>query len=176
MFSDLDGFRREFESFNLKMSASRLLLRVLVLSLLLLHTEQFAPLNRVRRKHRVIAALSSNEQAILKKAAAVAEHAARRAGEEIKAGMGSEIKKQKFNFKDIVTEVDERCQELIWQDIKDAFPDHSFLGEEDVPPGPVEAAAAIERVALDAEWCWIVDPVDGTTNLAAGIPLVTTSM
>jgi hypothetical protein len=41
--------------------------------------------------------------AIVDRAAAVAEAAARAAGKEIVAGMGAAVKKQKLNFKDIVT-------------------------------------------------------------------------
>jgi len=40
---------------------------------------------------------------VVDRAAAVAESAARAAGKEIMAGMGAVVKKQKMNFKDIVT-------------------------------------------------------------------------
>ena len=129
----------------------------------------------VRRSH-LFAAPDSDVEDVLDLAAVVAERAARAAGLEILAGMGADVRKEKANFKDIVTEVDGRCQELIKAEIAAEFPDHDFLGEEDVPPGSAEAAAAIETSLASAEWCWICDPVDGTTNLAAGIPLVTTSI
>ena len=52
-------------------------------------------------------------------------------------------------------EVDGRCQELIRSEVALAFPDHYFLGEEDVPPGAAEAAAAIGAGLQKAEWVWI---------------------
>jgi len=39
------------------------------------------------------------------------------------------------------------------------FPDHGLLTEETSHRFP------------DCEWCWIVDPLDGTTNFAKGIPI-----
>ena len=134
-----------------------------------------------------LASSASSSLEVLDKAEAVAIEAARTAGQEILRGMGADVRKEKANFKDIVTEVDGKCQELIRSKVSAAFPSHFFLGEEDVAPG---AAAATEAIAAACggggggddedgdrpEWVWICDPVDGTTNLAAGIPLVTTSI
>jgi len=54
----------------------------------------------------------------------------------------------------------------------EAFPNHAFLGEEDVPPGKDASAAALNaKLADDANWLWIVDPIDGTTNFVHGMPL-----
>jgi fructose-1,6-bisphosphatase/inositol monophosphatase family enzyme len=53
------------------------------------------------------------------------------------------------------TEVDGRCQEIIRSEVALAFPDHYFLGEEDVPPGAAEAAAAIDAGLRKADWVWI---------------------
>ena len=54
-----------------------------------------------------------------------------------------------------------------------SFPDHDFLGEEDVPPGKEASAAAIDAKLESCEsgWLWIVDPIDGTTNFVHGMPL-----
>jgi myo-inositol-1(or 4)-monophosphatase len=51
------------------------------------------------------------------------------------------------------------------------FPDHNFLGEESVAPGIEAAKAALEDKLAESGWLWIVDPIDGTTNFASGIPL-----
>jgi myo-inositol-1(or 4)-monophosphatase len=51
------------------------------------------------------------------------------------------------------------------------FPDHNFLGEESVAPGVEAAKAALEEKLAKSGWLWIVDPIDGTTNFACGIPL-----
>lgn len=56
----------------------------------------------------------------------------------------------------------------------ETFPNHDFLGEEDVPPGKEASAAALEaKLAANSSdgWLWIVDPIDGTTNFVHGMPL-----
>jgi myo-inositol-1(or 4)-monophosphatase len=66
---------------------------------------------------------------------------------------------------------------FIFQTIKETilatFPDHDFLGEEDVPPGKEASALALEVKLknLADRWLWIVDPIDGTTNFVHGMPL-----
>ena len=59
---------------------------------------------------------------------------------------------------DIKLELDVRCQKLIEQSLRRAFPRVALLGEEGV------AGRA------DAEYRWVVDPIDGTVNFAYGIP------
>ena len=56
--------------------------------------------------------------------------------------------------KDLVTDVDEASQKLIAEIMAETCPSHMLLGEED-PPDEEPAAA---------DWIWVVDPVDGTTN------------
>jgi myo-inositol-1(or 4)-monophosphatase len=53
------------------------------------------------------------------------------------------------------------------------FPNHDFLGEEDVAPGKEASASALEAKlsSSDSDWLWIVDPIDGTTNFVHGMPL-----
>ncbi len=60
---------------------------------------------------------------------------------------------------DLVTEVDRACEALIVAAIRDAFPDDAILAEE----GGIGAGPG-------AEYCWIIDPLDGTTNFAHGFP------
>jgi len=64
----------------------------------------------------------------------------------------------------------------ISQTIKDIvleqFPDHDFLGEEDVPPGKEASAAALKaKLESSSDYLWIVDPIDGTSNFVHGMPL-----
>ena len=56
--------------------------------------------------------------------------------------------------KEIVTDVDKASQKLIAEIMAEAYPTHMLLGEED-PPDEEPAAA---------DWIWVVDPIDGTTN------------
>ena len=58
-----------------------------------------------------------------------------------------------------VTVADRGAEELMRRMIRKRFPDHGILGEEYGP----------ERT--DAEFVWVLDPVDGTRAFAAGCPL-----
>ena len=59
----------------------------------------------------------------------------------------------------LVTQSDKWADEEIRRAIAQEFPDHGVLTEE------------TEHIFPDTDWCWIVDPIDGTTNFARGIPL-----
>jgi myo-inositol-1(or 4)-monophosphatase len=76
----------------------------------------------------------------------------------------------KIGSRDLVTEVDKQCQNVIKETILTAFPNHKFLGEEEVLPGIEASTSAIEKFKNE-EHLWIVDPIDGTTNFAHGMPL-----
>jgi len=107
----------------------------------------------------------------------VAEEASRAAGAIILSNMGSEISSTKANSRDLLTVVDPLCEERIREIVLGAFPDHSFLGEEDVLPGKEASAAALDKKLgsnNDGDgrgYLWIVDPIDGTTNFVHGMPL-----
>jgi myo-inositol-1(or 4)-monophosphatase len=105
----------------------------------------------------------------------VALNAAREAGRIIRATSGLVQPSEKGGKSDLVTESDSACQALISATILRAFPTHAILGEEDVPAGEAAAAAAIASVSA-APFLWIVDPIDGTTNFAAGLPLCCVSI
>ena len=105
---------------------------------------------------------------------AVATSAARSAGSRIRQfSGGAPVLATKADFQDLVTAVDKEAQDIIFAAVRAAFGDaHAFLGEEDVPPGAFASAAAIAAVlAARKEAVWVVDPIDGTTNFAAGLPL-----
>ncbi|XZO04021.1 MAG: inositol monophosphatase family protein [Microcoleus sp.] len=59
----------------------------------------------------------------------------------------------------LVTQSDNWADAEIRSAIASTFPSHGILSEEG------------EHVFPDTEWCWIVDPVDATTNFARGIPI-----
>lgn len=110
---------------------------------------------------------------------AAAVRAASEAGALMKANVGAEVLKTKFNPKDLLTEVDGQCQTVIEKVVSKQFPDHALLGEENVEPGAAASTVALSN-ALEgegvAEWLWIVDPIDGTTNFVHGIPLSAVSI
>jgi len=64
----------------------------------------------------------------------------------------------KHDHSNIVTEYDFRAEEAIRKLIADKYPDHNLLGEE----GGFENK--------DSRYTWIIDPLDGTSNFATGIP------
>ena len=58
----------------------------------------------------------------------------------------------------IVTKTDLDSEKRIFQIISDQFPNHNLLGEE----------TGFQN--KNSEYTWVVDPIDGTSNFAAGIP------
>ena len=59
---------------------------------------------------------------------------------------------------EFVSEVDRSVEADIIGALKRAYPDHGFQGEESDPINP------------DADYQWIIDPLDGTTNFLYGVP------
>ncbi len=103
----------------------------------------------------------------------VATEAAKQAGDIILGNAGgAAVTELKANSRDLLTLIDPLCEKTIKETILGKFPDHDFLGEEDVPPGKEASAAAIQqKLASGSDWLWIVDPIDGTTNFVHGMPL-----
>ncbi|NIK77931.1 myo-inositol-1(or 4)-monophosphatase [Paenibacillus castaneae] len=107
---------------------------------------------------------------------AVAINCASKAGEWIKTKLGNYASLDiKYSSHDLVTEVDKGSERLIKNLILTHFPKHSFLGEEGVEPGPEASTRALENIR-DAEYLWIVDPIDGTTNFVHGFPFFCVSI
>jgi histidinol-phosphatase len=59
-----------------------------------------------------------------------------------------------------VTEIDRNTETAISSVLRDAFPDFGIYGEEHGISGPT-----------DAEFVWVIDPIDGTTNFVRGVPV-----
>ena len=60
---------------------------------------------------------------------------------------------------DIVTDADRRSEAMILERIRGKFPDHAIVAEEG---GGKDTGS---------DYCWYVDPLDGTTNFAHGFPV-----
>jgi len=69
---------------------------------------------------------------------------------------------------DIKLELDVRCQKLIEKTLRNAFPKTPLLGEEGCS-GPSSRRSDAASV-VNAEYRWVVDPIDGTVNYYFGIP------
>jgi myo-inositol-1(or 4)-monophosphatase len=65
---------------------------------------------------------------------------------------------------DPVTKADRNSQKAIIKAIKDVFPHHGILAEED---GANE---------VKEDYCWIIDPLDGTVNFVHGMPMFCVSI
>ena len=91
----------------------------------------------------------------------IALRAARKAGDIIVRATDQldllEVENKGAN--DFVSEVDRAAEKEIIYHLSKAYPDHGFLGEEGGASGNP-----------DAEYRWIIDPLDGTTNFVRGIP------
>ncbi len=59
---------------------------------------------------------------------------------------------------DLVTEIDTKSEDIICEIFEKETPEFGILAEE--RPG----------INIDAEWVWVIDPLDGTTNFVHGYP------
>jgi myo-inositol-1(or 4)-monophosphatase len=95
----------------------------------------------------------------------VAVAAAKAAGEVLRSGFGQ---RQEVRYKgevDLVTEADEKAEQEIKDALRGAFPAYGILTEES---GKLPGEEGDRR--------WIVDPLDGTTNYAHGLPIFAVSI
>lgn len=92
----------------------------------------------------------------------IAVKAARKAGSIInRASLDLELLQVTAKGRsDFVTEVDHAAEQAIIGTLKAAYPQHAILAEESGPSHPQG----------DAEYVWIIDPLDGTTNFIHGFP------
>jgi myo-inositol-1(or 4)-monophosphatase len=96
---------------------------------------------------------------------AVALDAARGAGRLLREELGGTRRIQhKRSVIDLVTEMDQRSEAFIVERLRAAFPDHAILAE--------ESGATDGR----SQYRWVIDPLDGTTNYAHGVPIFAVSV
>src|SRR5947208_6060931 len=90
----------------------------------------------------------------------IAVRAARRAGSIINRASlnGGALNVRSKRVNDFVTQIDQAAEEAIMEVVRKAYPDHGFLAEES------------GKSAGEAEYVWIIDPLDGTTNFIHGFP------
>ena len=78
---------------------------------------------------------------------------------------------QKKNKNDLVTEVDQKSEDLIIKEIQKKYPDHAIIAEE----SSFASKKKIEEY-INAEYIWIIDPIDGTSNFVHGLPFYAVSI
>jgi myo-inositol-1(or 4)-monophosphatase len=87
------------------------------------------------------------------------------AGELIRNAFGkSHSVEFKTNELNLVTETDKASEKLITDFIKKKYPSHGILAEEG------------SDFNKSAEYLWVIDPLDGTTNFAHGLPIFAVSI
>ena len=93
-----------------------------------------------------------------------AREAALKAGRMLRENIG---KSSEISYKgtvDLVTNFDTQAQRMIFDHLSSCFPDHDYLAEEGLSQNK------------GAEFRWIIDPLDGTTNYAHHFPVFTVSI
>lgn len=163
----------QFERFTMVISTSTIIAVLVLVSLsavssFTVHPPRSHPFYR-------ITALTAASDDVLDHVLETAIEASKQAGAIILGNAGgAEVMKCKANSRDLLTLIDPLCEKTIREIVLAAFPDHGFLGEEDVPPGKEASAAALDAKLADessSDWLWIVDPIDGTSNFVHGMPL-----
>ena len=70
----------------------------------------------------------------------------------------------KDSTNDPVSEVDRAVEALVRERVAVRFPGHGVIGEE------------VDEPAGDADYLWVIDPIDGTANFVNGFPLFAVSI
>lgn len=95
----------------------------------------------------------------------IALRAARSAGEIIVRASDrlDTVNVEAKDINDFVSDVDKASEQEIVYQLQKAYPEHQIRAEESglIPP---------KRGGNEAEFCWVIDPLDGTTNFVRGIP------
>jgi myo-inositol-1(or 4)-monophosphatase len=86
------------------------------------------------------------------------------AGEHIRQS-ASQLRQVDYKGRaDLVTDVDRRAEEIILDGIRRTYPEHAVLAEES------------GGNAVQSDFRWVVDPIDGTTNFVHGYPFFAVSI
>lgn len=100
---------------------------------------------------------------------AVCKLAAQAGAQQLLAWRGRFQAREKSS-RDFVTDADLASERAICEVIAHHFPDHAILGEESV------ASSAPARELLSGPYCWVIDPLDGTTNYLQQFPCYAVSV
>ena len=95
--------------------------------------------------------------------AAVAERAVRAGGDYLADAFRAGSIDADYGADDVKTAADREAERRVLDVLQDAYPDHAIHAEESGMTG-------------DHRYEWVVDPLDGTNNFAAGIPSFATAV
>ncbi|MGH2718440.1 MAG: inositol monophosphatase family protein, partial [Actinomycetota bacterium] len=93
-----------------------------------------------------------------------AEAVAAEVGEKLTRAAGAGLVVEAKGDRGVVTELDRQAEALIDASLSAAFPGDGIEAEEGT------------RRAGTGAWRWVVDPLDGTTNYVAGLPMYAVSL
>jgi len=93
--------------------------------------------------------------------AAIAGEAVRAGGDYLQEAFRNGRVDGEYNGTDVTTVADREAQRRIRSAIESHYPDHAVDGEESDAPTTAEG---------EADYRWVVDPLDGTNNFASGLP------
>lgn len=79
-------------------------------------------------------------------------------GQQILQDSGQVVPNEKADGS-LVTNCDRWADDYLRGAIAATFPEHGVLSEE------------VSHIFPENDWCWVIDPIDGTTNFTRGIPL-----
>jgi myo-inositol-1(or 4)-monophosphatase len=102
--------------------------------------------------------MDATSNAVLEQALPFARTLAHETAQSLKATFGKLNAAQKKDGS-LVTASDLESDRRLSVAIHTRFPTHGILSEEQ------------DRVFHGQEWCWVIDPIDGTTNFKWGLPL-----
>jgi myo-inositol-1(or 4)-monophosphatase len=110
-----------------------------------------------------------------KQLAEIALDAARKAQAVHRAYLGriAESEWYEKGTSDFVTRVDREAEDAIVDHVRACCPDHDILAEESTKLGDPDSVRARFD---DAEYLWVIDPLDGTTNYLHGYPAYAASV
>ncbi|MBL7077876.1 MAG: hypothetical protein ISS31_10430 [Kiritimatiellae bacterium] len=98
--------------------------------------------------------------------------AARKAGDHALANLDRRRDADAITHHDVKLKLDVECQAIAESVVREIFPDHTILGEEDdhssVAP-PANEDGVLWPMEAD-EILWVIDPIDGTVNFSHGMP------
>lgn len=93
----------------------------------------------------------------------IAQRAARKAGNFLRRALEDvdTLQVDQKGRNDFVTEVDQRSEQILVEILQRYYPDYGILAEE---------GSSFEGRGEGANWQWVIDPLDGTTNFIHGFP------
>jgi myo-inositol-1(or 4)-monophosphatase len=89
---------------------------------------------------------------------------AKKAGKYLRENLGKDLQVEYKSRINPVTQIDKGSQNIIFEAIEKAFPDHSIIAEES------------GRKDTGKRYTWFIDPLDGTVNYIHKIPIFCVSM